>query len=99
MRPENNTSSGSGCTRLQCWGSPMAFIFVGLAFILGLTATAVAILVCSNRNSQRLSQGRVAAEAVEPHDPKIVVIMAGDQNPTYLAEPVVLHIPHRKMTN
>ncbi|KAF5725571.1 putative Glutamine dumper 2 [Tripterygium wilfordii] len=99
MRSENNTSTVSGGdTRLHSWGSPMPY-FIGLAFMLGLIATALVILVCSNRNSpsqsrsqsQSQSQGRMGAEQVEGEvdsEPNIVVIMAGDDKPRYLAEPV-----------
>ncbi|KAF5735643.1 putative Glutamine dumper 2 [Tripterygium wilfordii] len=94
MRAENNTSSsnstGGGESRLHSWGSPMPYFFVSLAFMLGLIATVMVTLLCSNPRrrdqdqSQSQTQGR---ELMEGEEPKIVVIMAGDDNPTYLAEP------------
>lgn len=76
--------------------SPIPPLFGGLAFMLGVIAVALLILACSYRNqhSSSTSQGneekpsKTTEMEVDNSEPKIVVIMAGDSNPTYLAKPV-----------
>ncbi|PON58029.1 Protein GLUTAMINE DUMPER [Parasponia andersonii] len=84
------------------WNSPIPYLFGGLALMLGLITVALLILACSYRKSspstnsaavdvdanQDQKQTTQVDVVVEGHDqPKIVVIMAGDVVPTYLAEP------------
>lgn len=65
--------------------------------MLGLIALALIILACSYKKSPNNSSNDDAEEeksakpvrVLQPEwEPRIVVIMAGDNNPTYLAEPV-----------
>ncbi|EEF22415.1 protein GLUTAMINE DUMPER 2 [Ricinus communis] len=93
----------------QHWNSPVPYLFGGLALMLGLIAMALMILACSYKNSSPSNNSsprdHQAAEEKSRHDhkraelqmemePKIVVIMAGDHNPTYFAKPAVpLHLP------
>ncbi|KAF8399247.1 hypothetical protein HHK36_015112 [Tetracentron sinense] len=89
MRPTNTTTADFA--RLQRWNSPIPYLFGGLAVMLGLIATALIILACSFRTSSSDSSSDSIAKPVDTPadaDPKIVVIMAGDDNPTYLAKPV-----------
>ncbi|KAK9091013.1 hypothetical protein Sjap_024190 [Stephania japonica] len=81
------------------WNSPIPYLFGGLAALLGLIALALLALACSYRNSYPINSrdrddhtvkknmSKDALPAAE--EPKIVVIMAGDAHPTYLAKPVV----------
>ncbi|KAK9114550.1 hypothetical protein Syun_021347 [Stephania yunnanensis] len=82
------------------WNSPIPYLFGGLAALLGLIALALLALACSNRNSYPINSRDSDADTVEKNvskaaipaaemEPKIVVIMAGDAHPTYLARPVV----------
>ncbi|KDP24335.1 hypothetical protein JCGZ_25631 [Jatropha curcas] len=89
----SNATAGGGFWH---WSSPMPYLFGGLAFMLGIIAIALIILACSYRKSslsnssdrvgEEKSVKQVELEMVD-FEPKIVVIMAGDHNPTYLAMP------------
>ncbi|KAJ0984411.1 hypothetical protein J5N97_002767 [Dioscorea zingiberensis] len=47
MRPiSSNTSAG-----VRIWSSPIPYLFIGLALMMGLIAIALVILVCSHRKS------------------------------------------------
>ncbi|KAL5699841.1 hypothetical protein ACHQM5_030683 [Ranunculus cassubicifolius] len=81
------------------WKSPIPYLFGGLAAMLFLIACALLILACSywKRNQQNggghgddrdLEKGEESIKvAHHVFEEKIVVIMAGDRNPTYLATP------------
>ncbi|WVZ04937.1 hypothetical protein V8G54_018283 [Vigna mungo] len=97
MRPINTVSSSSpspaGVTPIKIWKSPIPYLFGGLALMLALISVALIILVCSQRKPSSSSE----AENMKSHpmtkilytssEPEVVVIMAGDHNPTYLAKP------------
>lgn len=85
------------------WHSPVPYLFGGLAAMLGLIAFALLILACSywklsgylegNNESERdleAGEGRNEQDH-KPHKPpekeKILVIMAGQDKPTFLATP------------
>ncbi|KAA8530499.1 hypothetical protein F0562_005208 [Nyssa sinensis] len=94
MRPTNTTTTDAGFHR---WNSPIPYLFGGLALMLGLIALALIILACSMRKSSSDQSSSEVEEkpAANPvnlpqpeMEPKIVVIMAGDDNPTYLAKPL-----------
>lgn len=99
MRPANNSTSGGVNGGLGHWNSPVPYLFGGLGLMLGLIAIALTILACSCRKSDSNSSGgdrdqqgeeKSAKQVVDMQlemEPKIVVIMAGDDNPTYLAKP------------
>ncbi|KAK8507792.1 hypothetical protein V6N13_140536 [Hibiscus sabdariffa] len=75
------TTAGS-----RLWNSGL---FGGVAVVLGLIVMALVIIACSFKKSAPNSNGEAAAEKLEMEmESKIVVIMAGDENPTYLANPV-----------
>ncbi|BAU01446.1 hypothetical protein LR48_Vigan10g225100 [Vigna angularis] len=70
--------------------SPIPYLFGGLALMLALVGLALLILACSYSKSYS-SNGdaeRAKRMAMEVNsEPKIVVIMAGETNPTYMAKP------------
>ncbi|KAK8513486.1 hypothetical protein V6N13_002223 [Hibiscus sabdariffa] len=84
------------------WHSPVPYLFGGLAAMLGLIAFALLILACSYwRLSGRLDNrgdaegdvesGENEGETTKPvkvYEEKILVIMAGEEKPTFLATPV-----------
>lgn len=93
MRPACNSTTPA----VHAGNSPIPYLFSGLGLMFGLVAVALMILACSYRKSSSSSastdpeaqeksvqQGQMKAEM----EPKIVVIMAGDDSPTYLAMPV-----------
>uniref|UniRef100_A0ACD5UHY3 Uncharacterized protein n=1 Tax=Avena sativa TaxID=4498 RepID=A0ACD5UHY3_AVESA len=78
------------------WRTPTPYLFLGFALMMGLIAVALLILVCTRRKptgSLRRGSGTAAAEsasargAMAPLDrePKVVVIMAGDDMPSFIA--------------
>lgn len=80
------------------WHSPVPYLFGGLAAMLGLIAFALLILACSywklsrslqttgERDRDREAGGDYKSKPVL--EDKFLVIMAGQQNPTYLATPM-----------
>ncbi|KAG6491777.1 protein GLUTAMINE DUMPER 5-like [Zingiber officinale] len=82
------------------WHSPVPYLFGGLAAMLGLIAFALLLLACSYwKLSRRLEEdvpgdegeGKTASEEAAPqprYEEKVVVIMAGEETPTYLATPI-----------
>uniref|UniRef100_A0A5B7APQ2 Putative Glutamine dumper 2 n=1 Tax=Davidia involucrata TaxID=16924 RepID=A0A5B7APQ2_DAVIN len=94
MRPTNTTSE------VWEWNSPIPYLFGSLALVLGLITVALIVLACSYR--KRASNSSTSSDDAEEKPvksvkimdteadmgPKIAVIMAGDDNPTYLAKPV-----------
>ncbi|KAF9614988.1 hypothetical protein IFM89_021542 [Coptis chinensis] len=85
------------------WHSPVPYLFGGLAAMLGLIAFALLILACSywklsgnfdsEENQEDLENGDEKSgddvmKAPPVFEEKIVVIMAGDVKPTYLATPM-----------
>ncbi|KFK27761.1 hypothetical protein AALP_AA8G425700 [Arabis alpina] len=83
------------------WRSPVPYLFGGLAAMLGLIAFALLLLACSywklslqtedgddngDAEKQTESGEKVVAKIYEE---KILVIMAGQNTPTFLATPVV----------
>ncbi|KAF5748096.1 protein GLUTAMINE DUMPER 5-like [Tripterygium wilfordii] len=82
------------------WHSPVPYLFGGLAAMLGLIAFALLILACSywklsgrsdgeNADQERdLENGDSANKAVKVYEEKFLVIMAGEEKPTFLATPV-----------
>ncbi|KAJ7971154.1 Protein GLUTAMINE DUMPER [Quillaja saponaria] len=98
MRPVNNSTTvaiaGGGGGHDQFRG-PIPFLFGGLAVMLALISAALIILACSYRkyssssstgNDEKPATKMVNMEMMDS-EPKIVVIMAGETNPTYLAMP------------
>ncbi|XP_044468956.1 protein GLUTAMINE DUMPER 4-like [Mangifera indica] len=77
------------------WQSPIPYLFGGLGCVLLLIASALIFLACSYRKSfdsgDDHDQENPPSLPLKPLDPepKIVVIMAGDDKPTHLATPAI----------
>ncbi|XP_058773246.1 protein GLUTAMINE DUMPER 5-like [Vicia villosa] len=75
--------------------SPVPYLFGGIALMLAIATFALVILACScheNSSSTTLTNEEKSMKNVEmvvDLEPKIVVIMDGESNPTYLAKPVL----------
>ncbi|KAJ9147444.1 hypothetical protein P3X46_029615 [Hevea brasiliensis] len=72
---------------IHVWHSPIPFLFGGLAVMLTLIAAALIVLACSHRKNS----SRPAASSLDlpvEAQPKIVVILAGDDQPTCIATPL-----------
>ncbi|KAL3525802.1 hypothetical protein ACH5RR_014174 [Cinchona calisaya] len=92
------------------WNSPLPYLFCSLGTMVILITIALVILVCSyhkqrlsNVNMSTSGTGDDDEEkssvipttsAVAIMMPQIVVIMAGDENPTHLAVPGVSSLPN-----
>ncbi|GMJ07806.1 hypothetical protein HRI_004449800 [Hibiscus trionum] len=94
MRPASNSTAEAAGAAFRHWNSPLPYLFGGIAAMLGLIAIALVILACSWKESshgeeaeEKPAKQGVAAMQLEM-EPKIVVIMAGDENPTYIANPI-----------
>ncbi|TMX03775.1 hypothetical protein EJD97_014179 [Solanum chilense] len=94
----SNCSSPYSCSVWR-WNSTVPYLFGGLAFIFLLISVALVILACAycrkkSRNSRGENNGG-SGTMISSHvhnmivtmKPKIVVIMAGDDKPSYLATP------------
>ncbi|KAF3957696.1 hypothetical protein ACB098_01G220300 [Castanea mollissima] len=95
MRPASNSTTVNVDAGFRNFNSPIPYLFGGLALMLGLIAVALSILACSYgktfSNSPSDADQEKQAKAVNTKadsEPKVVVIMAGDDIPTYLAKPV-----------
>lgn len=90
----NNTMSMVDESVEQGWKTPIPYLFGGLALMLCLIAIALLILACSFTKSHHTNNNGYPKPKTDfsnketQNDMKIVVIMAGDENPTYLAKPL-----------
>ncbi|TYJ99643.1 protein GLUTAMINE DUMPER 4-like [Cucumis melo var. makuwa] len=105
MRPTTSTPSSRNSTDpidtgFGNWHSPIPYLFTGLAIVLGLIAVALLVLSCSYLHSPPDSDSSTAPTAATDEEkppnhsrdsePTIVVIMAGDDNPTFFAKQAAL---------
>lgn len=90
MRPGGISTASAG---LFQWNSPLPYLFGALVVVFGLMTVALIFLACCHNNSLADSPGEKedksmeTAENLASMEVKIVVIMAGDDHPTYLAKP------------
>ncbi|XP_014504125.1 protein GLUTAMINE DUMPER 5-like [Vigna radiata var. radiata] len=92
------TSSSTSSPLASPWHSPVPYLFGGLAIIMALISMALFILACSYWRLTRTTQQTDLESKEGDDDPrekeqplvyeeKILVIMAGDHKPTFLATP------------
>ncbi|XP_062221252.1 protein GLUTAMINE DUMPER 6-like [Phragmites australis] len=84
------------------WSTPTPYLFIGFAVVMALIAVALAVLICSRRKEEEGPRSRGAGEEVmsvrvltplgreDAAMPKVVVVMAGDHAPSFLASAVPL---------
>ncbi|KAJ8751796.1 hypothetical protein K2173_025984 [Erythroxylum novogranatense] len=78
---------------MNVWHSPTPYLFGSLALMLTLISTALIVLACSclkrAANSRSRDQEKTVKSGsntvVDDGEPKVLVVMAGDSNPTHLA--------------
>ncbi|PIA57565.1 hypothetical protein AQUCO_00600345v1 [Aquilegia coerulea] len=75
------------------WNSPIPYMYGGLAVVLGLIALSLIFLACcpskfSEDDDDDVKNSSKQALSVVRLEPEIVVIMAGNDQPTHLANPV-----------
>ncbi|KAK4740476.1 hypothetical protein SAY87_032408 [Trapa incisa] len=93
----NGSSAVEASDGFKRLNSPLPFLFGGLGLMLALIAAALIILACSHCQDDSSEDTSGADEEKNPEklqvrssseeEPRIVVIMAGDELPTYLARP------------
>ncbi|KAJ0704188.1 putative protein glutamine dumper [Helianthus annuus] len=97
-KPPDSPAPSAASWRLD---SPLIYLFGGIGLMLVLIAVALLVLACSQwrlrSDGDRVTGGGDHVQKVALHvcnggdetnvSPKIAVIMAGDQLPTYLAAP------------
>ncbi|KAL5723406.1 hypothetical protein ACHQM5_006812 [Ranunculus cassubicifolius] len=87
-------SSHSASSQSHLLHSPIPYLFGGLAAMLVLIALSLLILVCTHRKSSASTESEDIEKgpklSVQPPEtePKVIVIMAGDNMPTFIANPV-----------
>jgi hypothetical protein len=84
----NLMSAGGG--RPSLWHTPTPYLFLGFALVMGLIAVALLVLICARRKPSSRRGGDEEAASVRvlvplDREPKVVVIMAGDAAPSFLA--------------
>lgn len=75
------------------WNSPIPWLFGGLALMLGLILVALIILIFSYRRRNPPPPNeekpvKFSTAEVQPDFVPVVVIMAGEDSPTYVATPI-----------
>ena len=108
MRPERGAAAelmaGGGARPTSLWRTPTPYLFLGFAFMMGLIAVALLVLICTRRkpSSRRgddeeraasSSSVRVVLAQLDREAPKVVVVMAGDALPSFLASAKPLVVP------
>ncbi|OWM64465.1 protein GLUTAMINE DUMPER 4 [Punica granatum] len=96
-RRASNSSMEASSVALKRLDSPIPYLFGGLALMLIIMAVSLIILACSHRKND--SHDNADDEEKNPakqvnsleadEEPRVVVIMAGDELPTYLARPTI----------
>ncbi|XP_066373700.1 protein GLUTAMINE DUMPER 6-like [Miscanthus floridulus] len=96
MRPERGGGisvklmGGGGGGPPSLWKTPTPYVFLGIAFMMGVIAVALLVLICTRKKASASSsdeKAAAAARALVPLDrePKVVVFMPGDHAPSFLA--------------
>ncbi|KAL9224597.1 hypothetical protein vseg_000616 [Gypsophila vaccaria] len=98
--PPHHQSHMSSSPTTTGWKSPVPYLFGGLAAMLGLIAFALLILACSywklsghmnsgedNSEEEKVKETEMKVADVYPNS--FLVIMAGEERPTFLATPAV----------
>ncbi|WZZ74387.1 hypothetical protein YC2023_085757 [Brassica napus] len=89
--------------KAEIWKSPIPYLFGGLSLVLLLIALALFSLVCIHKKSHSFNNTYPVEEEEDAGDneaktvigeylPKIVVILAGEDQPTCLAVPSREHV-------
>jgi hypothetical protein len=91
-----NISAPSDARALSVWKTPAPYVLCGAAFIIALTAFLLISLICSEMKSSHSRQSEETnmkslqgreSNICSHEDEKLVVIMAGDTMPSYIATP------------
>ncbi|KAF0931392.1 hypothetical protein E2562_004529 [Oryza meyeriana var. granulata] len=95
-------ASGAAVGHPGMWRTPTPYLFLGFALMMGLIAVALLVLVCTRRKhggggGRDDEEATTSVKVLVPLDrePKVVVIMAGDIAPSFLAsaKPLASFLP------
>jgi hypothetical protein len=91
-------AAAAGHAHTGLWTTPTPYLFLGFAMMMALIAAALLILVCARRKPSSSGLSRRWSGAAESdasawgmvlvpldREPKVVVIMAGDRMPSFIA--------------
>lgn len=106
MVPSNNTDATVSHSFWQ-WNSPLPYLFGSLGIMVALITVALVMLACSIHKQSSRTSSTTSTAAMEEKSikvgndddssnnsvPQILVIMAGNDNPTHLAIPIA-DLPH-----
>ncbi|QHN83898.1 hypothetical protein S83_071609 [Arachis hypogaea] len=101
LKKMKHIKNASLASEINIWRSPIPYLFGGIALLFLLISVALVILICYHRKHvassvHSSSEGEEGMKGtimpskvvIDNNEPKILVIMAGDENPSYLAEPI-----------
>jgi hypothetical protein len=94
--PTYSAGGGVGVQPPPFWSTPTPYLFIGFGIVMSLIAVALAVLLCSRHKEGRredeeeviVQAGMMSVRVLAPLDresPKVVVVMAGDEAPSFLA--------------
>uniref|UniRef100_A0ACD5YRQ2 Uncharacterized protein n=1 Tax=Avena sativa TaxID=4498 RepID=A0ACD5YRQ2_AVESA len=95
--PAYGSGSGGAVQPPPFWSTPTPYLFISFGIVMALIAVALAVLLCSRRKEERRDEdqeevivqaGTMSVRVLAPLDresPKVVVVMAGDDAPSFLA--------------
>ncbi|KAG6468051.1 hypothetical protein ZIOFF_072617 [Zingiber officinale] len=94
MRP---TSAMQSSSVPNFWHTPVPYLFGGFGAVMILIAAALVVLACSHWRSARARSSNTPSVLSETPvilqldmEPRVMVIMAGDSKPSFLAKPFSL---------
>ncbi|CAK8540838.1 unnamed protein product [Lathyrus sativus] len=97
--PSSSISSTTSTNVIKIWKSPIPYLFGGLALMLILISVALVILVCNYKKRGSSMQSSNSGEEMKQvmsknvemvnSEPEVLVIMAGEVKPTFLAKPAI----------
>ena len=99
MRPERGAGGvaaelmAGGGAQASPWRTPTPYLFLGFALMMGLIVVALLVLICARHQAARREAGgeekpasaRGVLVPLDREAPGVVVIMAGDALPSFLA--------------
>ncbi|KAL5207826.1 hypothetical protein ABZP36_032261 [Zizania latifolia] len=94
------------------WSTPTPYLFIGFGVVMALIAVALAVLLCSRRNEgggrhgadeEAVPPGMMSVRVLAPMDgeapPRVVVVMAGDDAPSFIASATPLAFAAARLAN
>jgi hypothetical protein len=96
MKPISGVSSSSTTitNEIKISKSPIPYLFISLTLMIVLVSVALVILLCSFRkrgSSQSSNSDEEMKQVIFKinSEPEILVIMAGEDKPTFIAKPII----------